>query len=373
MKKKILCGLMGTMMVLSLVACGKTDADKNDETTAVALTAADYKEYMTLCDYKNIEVEADKESLTVTQEEIQNEIDSYLSAYSEVNQIKEGTVNDGDTINLDFSGLLDGVAFANGTATDYTYTVGGTFIEDLDRQLVGLTVGQEYELPCRFPDSYDNDELKGKDVIFVVTVNYIEEEVIPEYNDEFVKKITGETEQPLNTTKEFEDSIIEYLQAEKQDNYDYDIYAQMMTYILDNSEIKSLPESEVNTTFERVKDNAEYEFNMYGQMYGFDTFESYITNLYSYESMEAFEEDAKSMAEEYVKEKMAINLIADAEGVDVTAEEILAYEEDLIASSSYESVDQLKEAYGDELESDVRFEILYNKIFDKLIGMAKIK
>ena len=130
-------------------------------------------------------------------------------------------------------------------------------------------------------DSYDNDELKGKDVIFVVTVNYIEEEVIPEYNDEFVKKITGETEQPLNTTKEFEDSIIEYLQAEKQDNYDYDIYAQMMTYILDNSEIKSLPESEVNTTFERVKDNAEYEFNMYGQMYGFDTFESYITNLYA--------------------------------------------------------------------------------------------
>lgn len=377
MKKRLVCGLMAVMMVMSLTACSKSGNTNNTDGANDTVTATDYKEYMTLGDYKNIAVNADPSSLEVTQEEIQSEIDACLAAYAETKQVTTGTVKDGDTINMDFSGLLNGVAFSNGTATDYSYTVGGNFIEDLDRGLVGLEIGKEYEIPCTFPQNYGTEELNGKDVIFVVTVNYVEEYILPEYNDEFVKMMTTETAQTeediLNTTAELEESIKEYLAEYKQEQYNTNVYGQMMISILDSAEIKGVPEAELNDTIAMIKENAEYEFSLYGPYYGIDNFETYLTSVCGYASMEAFETEVNEYATEYMYERMAICLIAENEGITVTQEEKDAFANDLLTQTEYKTVEELKEAYGETYDADVEYQLLYDKTMAAIIEMAKVK
>lgn len=371
MRKKLVCGLLGAMMVLSLTACNKT-AKEETTTAKPALTVETCKQYMTLADYKNIEVSADPSSMEISDQDVQDEINYYLRMMSTSNQITEGVVKDGDTINLDYSGLLNGIAFANGTATDYTYTVGGNFIQDLDRGLIGLEVGKEYELPCRFPDSYDNEELKGKDVIFVVTVNYIEEPVVPEYNDEFVKNLTAGSGNELSTTKELEDYVRSYLEEDAKSTYQNKVYGDMMTQLLDASELNGAPQEELDAAVAMIRANAENEFNYYGAMYGIDTFEEYISSLYGM-SMEDFEQQINDYAGEYVNEKMAITIIADNEGLTVSQEEVDEFVQDLLTQSGAASVEELETMFGDNFYDEVNYEILYQKTVEAIVGFAKIK
>ena len=119
--------------------------------------------------------------------DVEDYIKSMLESKATTNVITEGTTKAGDVIKLDYSGKLDGTAFSGGTATDVTYTIGsGKFIEDLDKGLVGLTVGQETDITCVFPESYYNSDLAGKTTVFTVTVNEIDESVVPELTDEWV-------------------------------------------------------------------------------------------------------------------------------------------------------------------------------------------
>lgn len=364
MRRKLVSGFLGIMMSLSLIGCG-TAEDKKTVTEDV-----NYRDYITLCDYKDLGIDVPVLE-DVTQEEIQKQIDACLDSYAETNQVTEGVVKDGDSINLDFSGLLDGVAFSGGTATDYSYTVGGNFIEDLDRQLVGLEIGKEYELPCTFPADFGNEELNGKDVIFVVTVNYVNEKILPEYNDEFVKMMTADTDEVLNTTAELEASIVEYLETEKKNTYENKIYAAMMNAIVEQSEIKGIPEDEYKETIDMIRTNAENEFNMLGAYMGFSDFESYLTGYYGYASMDAFETDIAEYATEYMYEKMILSLIAEEEGITVTQEEIDAYIEENAASYGYESAEEFRTGVGETIDSEVSDILLNSKAAEKLIGYVK--
>lgn len=365
MKKKFMSAILGAMMVLSLTACKSTAADKGS-----TATATDYHNYVTLADYKNISVDVDKSQLEVTQDDIQKEIDACLNAYAEVTQRTEGTVADGDSINLDFSGLLDGVAFSNGTATDYSYTVGGGFIEDLDRGLIGLEVGREYEIPCKFPENYGNDELNGKDVIFVVTVNYIEDKTLPEYNDEFVQKMTADSDTPMTTTKELEKSITDYLNENKKSTYDRNVYVEAMTYMLDNSQFTGSPDAEINATIDLIKSNAQAEYEASGTTSGVDSFEDYITKVAQYDSMDAFEEEVKTYATEYIQEKMIVTLIAEAEGIVITDDEAKEYATNIATQAGYDSYEALHEVYGETLMDDAKYELMYDKVYDVLVAYA---
>lgn len=364
MKRKLVSCLLGSMMILSLAACNKKEDTQSD-------VNIDYKEYMTLAEYKGIEA-TEKTSLEVTEEEIQEQIDMSLSTYAETEQITEGTVKDGDTVNMDFSGLLNGVAFSNGTATDYTYTVGGNFIEDLDRGLVGLEIGKEYEIPCKFPENYGNEELNGKDVIFVVTVNYVENKILPEFNDEFVKMMTAESDQVLNTTAEMKESIKNYLAEQKKAQHDAEIYSQVMQKIIDTSEIKELPQEEVDEAYTLMTKSAEADFNNYGALYGVSTFEEFVL-MVGYESFEAYEEEMRFYAEEYVREKMAVTLIAEAENMQFTEDEIKAYAEELSVQLGYPSLEEFETTYGDTLYEDVKYELVYQDVYNLVIESAAIK
>lgn len=378
MKKRIVSGMLAAMMVFSLAACGTTENANNTTTQkevvvtkgAKVLTAADYKEYITLGDYKNIEVNVSASDYEVTEDDIQAEINTCLKSAGVTEEIKEGTVADGDTINMDFKGLLDGVAFAGGTATDTEYTVGGNFIKDLDRALVGLEVGKEYELPCRFPDNYGEETLNGKDVIFVVTVNYIIKTSYPEYNDDFVKQLTAGTEQPLNTTAELEEQIKTYLKENADSRYKNAVFGAVMSSIINESEIKSRPESDMELARQMIKDSAEYE----ATSNGFDSLESYMTGVYGYASMADFEAEVEEYAQEYVDQKMVAYIVADNEGIKISDDDMKTYAEDLVTQTTYKDLAELIADYGEEaFWADVEYQLLFDRVADALVGFAKTK
>lgn len=360
MKKRILFAVMAAMLTFSTVGCGNRNAENNQ--------TVDYKDCVTLAEYKGVEVEADRTMLEVSDDEIQREIDALLQNYSIENQIKEGSVKDGDTINLDYSGLLDGVAFSGGTATDTEYTVGGNFIEDLDRGLIGLEVGKKYEIPCTFPENY-NEELKGKDVIFEVTVNYIVEKIPAEYNNDFVKNVAADAGiEDVSTTDEMTAYIKNSLYENKLLTFNQTKFTNVINKIIENTEYKSMPEDELEYLQNNVRNNLQNEFDMYGAYYGLSDMESFYKSLlapsYGYET---FDEFVVGYSTEYLKEKMAITLIAESEGIVVTDEEIKEYGEEFAAGSGLESYAALLEQYGEEVADEFEYTLLYEKVYDFLI------
>ena len=174
-----------------------TDAqsDSTEETT-LATDNMDLDEYIsyyaenvTLGDYKNIEYSY--EVAAVSDSDIQSSVDSFLSENATYDEDKESEAKTGDTVNIDFTGKIDGVEFDGGSGTNYDLVLGsGSFIDDFEDQIVGHKAGDTFDVAVTFPDDYGNDDLNGKDAVFTTTLNYIKLTHTPELTDELVAENT---------------------------------------------------------------------------------------------------------------------------------------------------------------------------------------
>ena len=161
MKKRIFsCVVAAAMAIVSFVGCSKEDESRK---------LSDYSAYVTLGEYKDLDIQVC--TADVTDKQLEDAIKAIIKECTTKEELKEGVVGEKDSINLDFTGYLDGEAFENGSAKGYDYTIDGGFIDDLNDQLVGLEVGKEYDLKCTFPKDYGVDKLNGKEVVFKVKVS----------------------------------------------------------------------------------------------------------------------------------------------------------------------------------------------------------
>ena len=150
------------------------DTSEDTPTTAELMAGIDVEKCVTLGDYKGVTVE--KTIQSVTDEDVQNEIDNALANYPvEVDQ----AAKEGDTVNIDYVGKIDGTAFdggsTNGQGTDLEIG-SGSYIDDFEDQLVGAHPGDKVEVTVTFPDEYPaSPDLAGKEAVFDVTVNGIYE------------------------------------------------------------------------------------------------------------------------------------------------------------------------------------------------------
>ncbi len=378
MKKRVLSLALAGMMLLSLAACGKdkaqqdnggtgADAGNVDYVQQLAKDMEEYKKYVSLGEYKGVEVTIDKTPYEVTDEAVDSYINNIRSSKKTTNEITTGTVKKGDTIKLDYAGTIDGIAFSGGTATDVQYTVGsGKFIPDLDNGLIDLEVGQEYDIPCTFPSDY-NSEFANKQAVFKVKVLAIIETILPEYNDEFVKSVveTGNYNTTASTTEEFTAFVRDVLEQNAEEKIEAAKYEQIWTKITEASQVSGYPEEELNSITNTVMENVKTEFQYNKQYYNIDTFEEYLKQVYQMENEEAFQKFAKEYASEYLKEKMILTLIAEKEGIQVTHEEIEQYGATIAAENNYESFQKII----DELGESIKLEIGYSVLADKTIKM----
>lgn len=310
--------------------------------------------YVSLCDYKNIVVPLSEVEYTDAQ--VDEDLNTALENHKIL--IDEGTIFDGDTVNIDYVGTIDGVAFDGGTAEGSDLTIGsGTFIDDFEQQLIGYKVGETVNVEVTFPDDYATAELAGQDAVFEVVINGVY--VLPELTDDFIAEYYSA----------YATTVDGYRQYLKDTNYEDNLLAYLQTYVTDNSPVVKYPakylKSVKETTMYSDQETYEYMNQMYMQYYGygFNSFEEYsgMTN-------EEYMAQLQSRAEESCKSTLIRQAILESEGVSVTEDEIKASVVDAYGSEdSYASV---VEEYGlGYLASD----IMSSKVLEILKGYATVQ
>ncbi len=160
--------------------------------------------------YKGVKV--DKIDVSVTEEEIDAEINKEREANSRTITVEDRPVKDGDETVIDFEGFVDGVAFEGGKGENYPLTIGsGTFIPGFEEKLIGAQIGQEVEVDVTFPEDYHAQELKGKAAIFKCTVKEIKEKELPALDDEFASEVSE-----FDTLSEYREDVKKKLEEKKE-------------------------------------------------------------------------------------------------------------------------------------------------------------
>lgn len=370
--------MLAATLMASLTACGKKEnttqgssagSTVNTEITAeqyagtITSNAEIYKQYVTLPEYKGVEVTVDRTSLDITDEDVESYISNLLSQFATTENLTEGVTASGDTVTLDYSGKLNGEAFSGGTATDASYTIGsGKFISDLDQGLIGLNVGQEYEIPCTFPSDYSSSDLAGKDVIFVVTVTSIQKSTLPELTDTWVAENASSMGVEATTVAELRTYVKDYLKTQAEASFASEKYQAVFQKLSENLTPSGYPQEELDSLVNTLKSNIESEFNSYGSAYGISDLDSYLKQVYGFESQDDFNEYAVEYAQQYLLEKMVLTIIAAEQDISVSADEINDMGTQLADYYGYESYQEILDSYGNEMNAEVGYEVLYQKM-----------
>lgn len=325
MKKNWILVTAGVLVMTMLTACGSKASATQVE----------------LGNYKNLEVT--KIDTSVTEESLEQAIQDTIDKNTTYEQIKEGTIKDGDTANIDFVGKLDGEAFEGGSGTDYDLTIGSnSFIEGFEEGLVGVKVGENVDLDLTFPEDYQSEDLAGKDVVFEVTVNYVRgEKIVPEFNDEFVKTISD-----FETVEEYKEDVKANLLKQNEDSAKSNQEIEVVQKAFENVKVKGYSDEEVEARKEIVKGSLSQMTAMYGM-----TLDDFIAG--NYESEDAFNVELTDIAKDYVAQTAMLRQIAENEKL-VSEEE---YEEKalaFVAQYGAATVEDFEATYG---EGTVRDEI----------------
>ena len=276
-------------------------------------------DYVTLPQYKGVEIPA--EEIEPTEEELQSNRESLLSQWASYNQITDRAVEDGDTVNIDYVGSVDGVEFTGGNTNGAgtTVTIGVTrYIDDFLEQLIGHKPGETFDVNVTFPDDYNDSTdadgntvvLAGKDAVFTTTINYIQgdELIYPEMDDAFVAENLQAT-YGWTTAAEAEEGIATAIRNSKKYNY-------MLDYLAENAQITEVPEAIANNMREAQLASVNNQAASYGV--SVDT----LMMLSGYGS----EDEYLAMLEEQLPEAAKFSLIrqaiAEQEGMTVTEEEL---------------------------------------------------
>ena len=330
MKKKLIFVLIGLTAASLFSGCGKKDG------------YSEYAKYVTLGDYKGVEVE--RIVYTVTQEDVDMEIENLLYSYAETTEITDRAAQDGDIVNIDYVGTIDGVEFEGGSEEDCEIELGtDTFIEGFEDELIGMNVGETKDFLIKFPEPYDG-ELDGKEAKFTVTMNQIFQLDMPEMTDAFVKENTE-----YLSVAELEQGYLEELQKTNDEDSNSMAAYDALYLIMDDSTISGYPEELYEQTIAEMKASNEEIAEMFGMT---------IEELYG----EDYDEELAAI--EYVNEKLVIYAIAEAEKLEVTNDEYDAYVEENLVYYGYETKEEYEAAYD---KDTTKYEILYEKVMDFLI------
>ena len=306
-------------------------------------------DYVTLPeDYEAITLPEDV--TTVSDEDVQAQVDSVLANYATTIEVTDRAVEDGDTVNIDYVGSVDGVEFEGGSTqgAGTSVTIGVTsYIDDFLEQLIGHMPGETFNVEVTFPDPYENNpDLAGKDAVFVTTINYIEESQLPEYNDAFVAEKFAENGDYTNTA--------ELEQAIKDSIVQNNTYNYVITYMNDNSTVSQVPDT--------MKEYQAYVmldyYNTYASYFGMEL-NDFISQMLQAESQDALVEAQAENIEAAAKEALILQAVAEAQGI--TADTAAAQE---MMGENYETaVSQYGEPY-------VLMNTMANKVIDQLMSTA---
>ena len=282
--------------------------------------------------YKGLNVK--KDSVKVTKEEVEHEIEHLRSHYAE-NVVKEGKVENGDNAIIDFEGFKDGKAFEGGKGENYSLTIGSnTFIPGFEDQIIGMAKGEEKDINVTFPEDYHSEELKGQPVVFKVKVNEIKEVKIPELDKDFFEDLGMEG---IDSKESLEAQVKENIKARRDADAENKYIDELLEAAAKNVEV-DIPDVMISEEQDRIL--RQYEENL--KMQGL-TLEQFYQFTNSDEA--ALKEQMKDEATKRVTYRLMLEAIAKAEKIEITDEK--ANEEAETLAKRYQMpVDEFLKAFG---------------------------
>ena len=329
------------------------EAETEDFGPEAYLSGINVADYVTLGEYTGVEVSVD--APVVTDEYLDSYIDYVLQSNMVKTEITDRPVEEGDIVNIDYEGKIDGVAFDGGTAQGYDLTIGsGAFIDGFEDGLIGAQSGETLDVNVTFPEDYPGEEVAGKDAVFTVTVNSISVESLPELTDEFVQGL----DVGVNTVEEYRQYAYDLLMEEEQNTHDSNAEVAILEAVMANSELQDPPEDMTNRYYSRMIDNMTY----YASMYGYD--------LETFLSIQGTSEDAiRESSVQAGQEIITMQAIAEAEGLSVTDEELDAEIESNAGSLGYDDVEEYRASLDVE---GYREYMMSEKVLDFLLENAVV-
>lgn len=302
-------------------------------------------------------VEAEKETVKILAADVKAEINRMAERNART-QTVERKAKKNDTLDIDFEGFVDGVAFEGGKAEHHSLTLGsGTFIPGFEDQLIGTKTGDEKDVTVTFPEEYHAEDLAGKEAIFKCKVHKVEETILPELDDEFAKDVSETAE----TMEDLKKEISDRLKAERQQTADREFEEKVLDVVLENLQA-DVPEAMYESQLDSIVQDFGYRIQMQGMQ-----LEQYLQM--NQMTMENFRAMFRVQAERQVKVRLALQKIAEIENLTASDEEVDAEYAKMAEQYSME-LDQIKQAVSADV---IRDDLKINAALAFLTKNAKAK
>lgn len=344
MKKKWIAWIVSGTLALSLSGCGSSVSD----------------DYITIKKYKKLEIPK-LEVTEVTDSDVENTINSYLAMDQERKPIADRPAQNGDTVDIDYTGTINGVEFSGGSAAGASLVLGsGRFLaadggyQGFEEQIVGHMPGENFDIMVKFPAGYQNEEVADQPANFNITLNGIYEMITPELTDDWVKENSEESE----TVEEYKKEVRQTMEENHELQVTSILQNAALTAMLDETEVKELPEDEVKAEYQMTEDN----YKKIAEGYGL-SFEEFLSN-YMNKSTEDFEKETQESAETIVKANLACSLLAKKEKLEPSKSEYEKLIAEYAKQAGEEDVEAFKERVGEEL---LKKAIIQRKVAEYLV------
>ena len=346
MKKKVYLMILTLCIAFAGTACGtkekaaeetkiseekteeKEDTKKSGEGTRL-VSVKDIDKYITIGQYKGLSLEKVVETITDT--EVEGSISQDLAMTKE--EVKDGVVEEGDTVVVNYVGTENGKEFNGGSAENQEITIGsGGYIPGFEDGILGMKKGETKDVPLTFPEDYIEPSMAGKDVVFKITLQSFKR--APELNDDWVAKNTD-----FKTVEEYKEDKKKLLQESAEKMAESVLYQNAWNQVYEASEVKEYPEKDVEEAYAEF----ETQIKSYEKQGGMEL-EDYLESQKV--SKEAFETQCQEYAEARVKQNLILQGIMDAEGMTLEDKESLAVQDELIQNYGVKDLAALVDTYG---------------------------
>ena len=301
--------------------------------------------------YKGLEIK--KFEYNVSDEDVKKEVEKIAAREAKTVDVTDRPCKSGDTVNIDFSGSVDGEKFAGGTAEGYDLELGsGSFIPGFEDQVAGMSIGEEKDIVVRFPADYQAENLKDKDATFHIKLHAIKGKELPELTDEYIKKHTG-SETLADYTAKVKERLEKQAEARGRDQTENSILEAISKTV--EAEI---PQAMVETEIDAIVRDFSNRL-----MYQGLKLEDYIK--YMGQTMEQFRSQFAEQAKARVISQLVIEKIIKDENITATDEEVEAK----VAAQAKEidkDVEEYKKTIDPRQLAYIRNDIIITKLFDFL-------
>ena len=290
--------------------------------------------------YKGVEIKVTKQ--TVTQEEIEAQLNAIVAQNPILEEKKDGEVAKGDLTTIDFEGFKDGVAFEGGSAKGHKLEIGSNqFIPGFEDQMIGMKQGETRDLNLTFPENYGVSDLAGADVVFKVTVHKIETKKDAMLNDEFV---AGLNIPSIETVEQLHESVKANIQNHHDQAYQGQKENAAFDQVLSNSEVE-ISEDDLQKAIEKYIEHVKMQLAQQGMQ-----LEQYLQMMNM--DHEAFKKQIEPSAKQQATFEAIIDEIVKLENIQTTDEEVQQQLEKIALYNNTSKEEVLKHVEPENLRND---------------------